>query len=72
MKKIKITFSECEHNGDLDNYVADIVKSGGKVINSVIDAEAEMGFVNAEVPADFKDKFFATESYDFVEFYSYL
>ena len=77
MRKIKITFSECAHNGDLDGYAADIIKCGGKIISSVIDSEAEMGFIIAEVPfvtfdADFEQEFEQTDSYGFVEFYSYL
>ena len=73
MRKIKITFSECEHNEDLDNYAADIIKCGGKIISSTIDSEAEMGSILAEVPFEtFEEAFENTDSYGFVEFSRYL
>lgn len=42
---ITITLSECAHFGDMDYYLDDIVESGGKVLESCIDYDAETGAV---------------------------
>ena len=35
--RFRIDFRECEHDGDLDNYIYDIKESGGTIINKEID-----------------------------------
>jgi hypothetical protein len=68
METLHIEFYECEHQGDLDNYIEDILESGGEVVTSEINYEAEIGFVRIEVldKKDFVEKFSQTESYDFI------
>ena len=67
MLRIKIVFSECEHSGDLENYLEDIQKSGGRVICSSVGDEEEVG----EVIVDIEDKglflaqFKTTDSFGF-------
>lgn len=70
MRKI-LTFTECEHNGDLDKYTSDIKSSGGSVISSEIDNGSEVCVVLIEVTDHqlFKEIFQTTESYDFCETY---
>jgi hypothetical protein len=65
MKKIRLHFCECEHNGDLDNYKDDIRASGGKVVGSELNYEAETGWVDVEIDETFWDKFKQTDSYGF-------
>jgi hypothetical protein len=73
MKKIPtrlyFTFTECEHNGDLENYSDDVRKAGGTIISSRVDPEAEEGYMTLEVDdeAEFWDKFNKTDASDFVE-----
>ena len=66
--RIKVTFSECEHDGDMSNYTDDIVKCGGKIISTSVDADAEEGTAVFEVedkPA-FVEKFKQTEAWQFI------
>lgn len=63
--KTTIYFSECEQNDDLDNYKTDIVNSGGIVISSKINSEAETARIEVEIDADFADKFRKTGSFRF-------
>lgn len=63
--KTTIYFSECEHDGDLDNYKTDIVNSGGIVISSKINSEAETAAVEVEFQSGFSDKFRETDSFQF-------
>ena len=65
--KFNIYFSECEHEGDLDNYADDIRKADGIVISSSLDTGSEEGRITVET-SDFKsflERFKQTESYDF-------
>ena len=59
-----ISFNECEHEGDLSNYLDDVVGSGGTVCSSEINADAETGevFVEFDNKEDFIKRFCATES----------
>jgi len=70
--KVRMLFSECEHSGDLENYCGDIVKCGGRIIESSCDAEQEIGSVIAEVPERFIEKFNETDSFGFVDTYVIL
>ena len=65
MKRIRLIFSDCEHGGDLETYERDVINSGGKIVNSYVDTDAEEGIVTAEVDDTFKEKFIDTGSYDF-------
>ena len=65
-----IEFYECEHGGDLENYLSDMRDCGATIISSYVDSEDEIGYVTYEVDEDnletFMDKFKDTEAYDFV------
>jgi len=67
MKTITINFYECEHNGDLDDYFADIRKAGGNVINVDHNFKAETAEVEVEVEniKTFLIKFIETDGCDF-------
>lgn len=68
MKTITLEFYECEHQGDLDNYLYDVRQSGGKIISERINYEAEIGIVAAEVQDDkeFWRLFKETEAYNWL------
>jgi len=70
MKTITINFYECEHNGDLDDYFADIRKAGGNVINVDHNFEAETAEVELEVEniKTFLIKFIETDGCDFSQY----
>jgi len=67
-KEMKLAFSECEHQGDLDNYIADIIKCGGKIIKSEVIADEEEGWILFEVENknSFWLKFHEVDSFAFV------
>lgn len=67
MKKIRLEFCECEHQGDLDNYIDDLPK-GTIVINKSINPDEETGIVTIEVenPTLFWAEFGKTDSYGFL------
>ena len=67
MNKGIVTFGECEHNGDLDNYIEDLQSSGAKISESVVDVDSEEGKVTVEVEnfSTFLLKFKTTDSYGF-------
>jgi hypothetical protein len=70
MKTITLRFSECEHQGDMDNYFGDILDAGGKPSwNSIeIDHDAEEGSIEVEVQdmEAFNTKLKETDCYDFI------
>jgi hypothetical protein len=54
--KVRIEFSECEHSGDLDEYVDAVQRCGGRVLEQYIDySEYETGVIIAEVAGDYKE-----------------
>ena len=55
-------FSECKHNGDLDEYISDIIKCGGKVLSKGINYEAERGKVEVEFDETFAEQFRKTRA----------
>ena len=65
---LTISFYECEHDGDLEDYVDDVVESGGKIVSSEINEEAEIGRVTVEVEdrEAFFEKFKKTDAYCFI------
>lgn len=66
MRKIVIEFYECEHYGDLDNYMDDIRTCGGSIESHTVDVDSEIGTVECTVPDDFWRKFQTTYAYEFV------
>lgn len=67
-EKVTLTFGECEHEGDLDNYAEDIKNSGGfNIENGKVDTSEEEGSISFEVEnqKDFLTKFRETDSFDF-------
>ena len=50
--KTTLYFTECEHNGDLQNYIEDIELSGGTILSYDIDIHEETGSINIDI----KDK----------------
>ena len=66
MTQETLTFSECEHEGDLDNYLSDIIKSGGKILLSKINYSEESAEVVVEYEEDeFMEKFINTNAFQF-------
>lgn len=73
MSKHTITFSECEHDGDLDRYKDDLRESGATILGSTINHDAEEGSVQVEI-ADKKAfllHFQMTDSYEMSNLYRY-
>lgn len=70
MKTITIHFYECEHEGDLDNYLQDVQDSGGKAVNYNLNSDAETCDVDVEVEnvEDFLLKFKLTDACDFSQY----
>jgi hypothetical protein len=68
MATYKATFSECEHDGDLDNYKTDIINSGGKIVDSGVNHDEETGWVRFETEDKeaFMKKFRETDAYGFM------
>lgn len=61
-----VNFTECEHMGDLDNYLHDLCESGATIVDYDINEEAEAGHVTIEIMGtkkrEFLTKFAATDS----------
>ena len=68
MIKKTLYFTECEHHGDLDNYISDLRDSGAIIIASTVFPDTEVGEVTIEVKdiTTFIKKFKKTESYEFI------
>ena len=69
MTLITLEFYECEHDGDLQHYIDDIVKCGGEVINSSVDDDEEIGTIVVKydnINGNFLQKFKETETYGFI------
>ena len=67
MRKIILNFYECEHHGDLENYVSDVTASGGVIESQEVDTVEEVGTLEVSVPHDFWDRFKTTNAYEFLE-----
>lgn len=69
-----LTFYECEHEDDLDWYIADILKclnKRGKIINIDVNYDAELGsvlieFIDEREAEEFWKDFKKTPSYGFM------
>ena len=68
--RFEVQFDECEHEGDLEEYVNDLQESGAEIIDHNINYDAECGYVTIEVSdtKDFISKFKQTNSFDFAGF----
>jgi len=64
--KTQLSFYECEHYGDLDNYIDDVEQSGGTVTSSNINLEAETGTIDVTHDEGFWDRFKETNSFEFL------
>jgi hypothetical protein len=66
-----ILFTECEHNGDLQNYIEDLEFSGADIILSEVNSSEEEGTVIIEITdfENFKGRFKLTDSYDFASIF---
>jgi hypothetical protein len=66
LKNMRVLFTECEHDGDLQNYIGDIVKCGGHIVDSKIFHEEEECYVSFLVSNtdEFMEKFKLTDSYE--------
>ena len=68
-KTFNLSFYECEHQGDLNRYLDDLVRCGASVLASKLDADAEEAVVRVDVsdfPA-FREAWEQTESADFAD-----
>jgi hypothetical protein len=65
--KCTIYCHECEHEGDMNNYLYDIRNSGAKVLSHEIFYDSETGEIHVEIDDldKFNEKFQETDSYDF-------
>ena len=48
-KTVRLTFYECEHMGDLRNYVVDVASCGAQIVKSRVDSFVEEGYLEVEV-----------------------
>ena len=66
----RISFYECEHEGDLEDYLHDMRKAGAIILGTGINYSAEIGVVRFRVKDDdyeaFHRLFKQTDSVDFV------
>ena len=67
MNEVVLYFNECEHDGDLENYKKDIVKSGGIVIATEIFDQQEVCSIRVRYYDNFWKNFEKTDAYDFCE-----
>ena len=65
--KMILSFYECEHQGDLDNYIDDLEESGAEILSDSIDYDDETGIVKIYVADkdNFLQKFRQTDSFNF-------
>jgi hypothetical protein len=68
MDKITLSFYECEHEGDIQNYMEEIARCGAKIEDYHLDYEEEVGVVSivVEDKKGFWKKFKETEAYGFL------
>jgi hypothetical protein len=66
MSKQTITFSECEHEGDVENYKQDLIKSGATILEVTPNFDEEEVTIVIEVDKYFTDEFKKTDSYNFI------
>jgi hypothetical protein len=68
MKTLTLSFYECEHNQDMQNYISDMVDCGADIVSSRLFADEEICVIQYRVKdqEEFIKKFIDTDSYDFV------
>jgi len=64
--RTQLSFYECEHGGDLDNYISDVEESGGCVIARDLNHDAEIGTIVITHDKDFWDRFKETDAFEFL------
>jgi hypothetical protein len=71
MAKMVITFTECEHAGDLENYKADLTDSGATVLSSTENFHEEECTITVQITdyEDFIRRFEDTDAYEFSSLY---
>ena len=64
-RKFRLAFYECEHGGDMDNYIDDVAKAGGRVTDTSLNEDAETCYLTIEVAdyAAFLEAFKKTDSF---------
>lgn len=67
-KTFSLSFYECEHDGDADNYRDDIRDSGGKITGTKLNYDAETCTIDVQVSNynTFMKKFKKTDAYQFL------
>jgi len=67
-KTFSLSFYECEHHGDADNYKDDIRDSGGKITGTTLNYDAESCKIEFKVSNynAFMKKFKKTDAYQFL------
>ena len=48
-KNIRATFGECEHEGDMDNYVEELQRAGASVLSAVLNEDSESCIVEMRI-----------------------
>lgn len=71
MAKMVITFNECEHAGDLENYKADLTDSGVTVLSSTENFHEKECTITIQISdyESFIKKFEDTDAYRFSSLY---
>lgn len=71
MARMTITFGECEHAGDLENYKADLEDSGAKVLGSSANYAEENCSITVSISdyAPFLERFKETDAFGFSSLY---
>jgi len=62
-----ISFHECEHNGDMQNYINDLIEAGAQIENSKINLDAEVCYITVLIDdlIIFLAKSKETDAYEF-------
>jgi len=65
--KVTIYFHECEHQGDMQNYLGELMECNAKIVTDSLDYEAETGTIEIEVEhyGEFLGRFEDTDAYEF-------
>ena len=69
MERLSLSFYECEHNEDMEDYIYDIGSSGGIIIDQVLNEDAEYCTITFDIEnkSDFITKFKKTDSFEFID-----
>lgn len=74
MEKLFITFHECEHYGDLENYMNDLIESGAFITGNNLNYNEETADVrfSVENKQEFLIKFSKTSAFEFSNYESLI